>query len=97
MASKIRYLKNGERGYCNDTLDGSRFWTVKGPVTEYITVNEDERLHNEDGPAFQYTTSSSFPVQLWYIDGTQYEFDEWCEKLNKTAEDIFMLRLVHGF
>lgn len=48
-------------------------------------------LHCEDGPAIKYNDGGCW----WFIDGTEYTFDEWCEKLNLSDEDKTVLYLKH--
>jgi hypothetical protein len=63
---------------------------VKGEFpTVTVFVKRGGLLHREDGPAaiFKYGHID------WYLDGVAYDFEEWCELLNKTPKEIMLLKL----
>lgn len=57
--------------------DGTKCWRWKG------------FYHREDGPAIRTVNGNI----AWYLNGRFYEFDEWCEELNKTDEEKALLKL----
>ena len=88
--------KSSKESDINDLLaveqsDGS-YIDKNNEITWY---NKHEDMHREDGPALIY------PVGGWYVGGavewwlnnTEYTFDEWCIALNKTDEEKMILKL----
>ena len=73
-------------------LYGKRHRT-DGPAIIYSDGSEEWYLHNmchrEDGPAIKNANGNI----AWYLNGRFYEFDKWCAKLNKTDEEITLLKL----
>ena len=46
-------------------------------------------IHREDGPAIVWNTGRL----SWYYHGEKMTFYEWCEKTNKTEEEIEIFKL----
>ena len=63
---------------------------------EWLSNNYDPdvSLHNENGPACNWHDENYFVE--WYIHGKKLSFEQWCEKLEKTEEDIVLLKLMYG-
>jgi len=59
---------------------------------EYDSISQifiiNDKLHREDGPAEIF--EGNF---YWFLNGNQYSFEEWCNKLNKSDEEKVFLRL----
>jgi hypothetical protein len=85
---------------------GDKHWRLNGklhrvddPACEYSTGNKswwlNGRLHRVDGPACEYVESDN--VNVWYLYGNYYSFDDWLEA-NKfiSEEEKLMLKLAHG-
>lgn len=54
------------------------------------------KVHRDDGPAVIHLNGDC----RFYLDDGGYTFDEWCKILNKSEEDICMLRFrfkIHEF
>jgi len=67
--------------YCIEyLLEKCKDWKING------------ELHREDGPAVEYDDGINF----WYLNNIEYSFEDWCEKLNKTDEEIIFLRLKYS-
>jgi hypothetical protein len=66
-----------------------RYLDRDGVITWF---NELGQYHREDGPSLIY---SSGHID-WFLNGVNYTFADWCNKLNKTDEDKMMLRLQYG-
>jgi len=66
--------------YCIEYFNGDKEWLVNG------------FLHREDGPAVIYNNGSF----LWFLNNVRFSFKKWCEKLNKTDEEIIFLRIKYG-
>ena len=49
------------------------------------------KFHREDGPAIIRSDGSI----EWYIMNKAYTFQEWCKKLNKSDEEITILKLTY--
>lgn len=104
-ASGIQYCKSSEYLHKEDgpavvDHDGNQFWFFNntqhredGPAvictngTRMWYING--QLHREDGPAVMWSSH----MIAWYLDGICMEFDEWCEKTNKTDEEKAILKL----
>ena len=73
-------------------LYGKRHRT-DGPAIIYSDGSEEwyihDMCHREDGPAIRTVNGNI----AWYLNGRFYEFDEWCEELNKTDEEKALLKL----
>ena len=57
--------------------DGSKFWY------------QHSKDHREDGPADMYADGYNY----WWLNGSRYEFDDWCIKLNKSPKEKAYLAL----
>jgi hypothetical protein len=69
--------------------DGSYLHNRDGQVYWY---NKEGHIHREDGPAIVYPDGS---VE-WFIDGDEYEFDEWLDLTPATEEHKMLLRLQYA-
>jgi len=81
--NKLSYKKRKEKPFCIE-YDGTKEWIVDGI------------LHREDGPAAIFPKGNlCYPKghNKWCLDGKQYSFEDWCEKLNKSKEEIIFLKL----
>jgi len=74
---KLSDKKRKEKPYCIEYNDGTKDWIV------------NDKLHREEGPAVVYYNKKI----SWYLNGTFYFFEEWCNELNKTDEEKVFLRL----
>jgi hypothetical protein len=54
--------------------------------------NELGQYHRIDGPAITYSTSRS----CWYINGSEYDFNEWLKLTPISDEQKLLLRLQYG-
>lgn len=55
---------------------------------------DDECIwHCEHGPALYHLTNTG--ACSWWLDDVKMDFEEWCELLNKTDEEIFLLRMTY--
>jgi len=75
--NKLFCHERKENLYYIEYYNGEKRWIVNG------------NLHREDGPAIMYPHRSI----RWCINGRQYPFVEWCNKLNKSDEEIIFLKL----
>lgn len=50
------------------------------------------KTHCEDGPAIIYPNGTL----SWRLMGYNLVFDDWCKKLNKTPEEILILKLKYN-
>jgi hypothetical protein len=50
-------------------------------------------LHREDGPA---TIFKNDGYTGWFLNGVAYDFETWCELLNKSPKEIMLLRLKYS-
>jgi hypothetical protein len=57
--------------------------------------NEECKYHREDGPAI-IPKNSKKTALCWWLDNTSYTFDRWCIELNKTDEEIMLLKLQYA-
>ena len=73
--------------------------TTMDHITIYHYPNKDGQAgadaadciwHREDGPA---VINQNDNIYGWWLDDVSLDFDEWCELLNKTEEEIFMLKM----
>lgn len=53
--------------------------------------DDDCIWHREDGPAVYIHPGAC----SWWLDDVKMDFEEWCETLNKTDEEIFLLRMTY--
>ena len=61
--------------------------------TKHIVRNERGFLHNENGPAMITENGANF----WVLEGKMCSnFEEWCETLGKTDEEIVRLKLEYN-
>ena len=51
---------------------------------------KDGQLHYEDGPIYIFEDEFH-----WILYNRSYTFEDWCKKLNKTDEEIAILKLKH--
>lgn len=49
-------------------------------------------LHRDDGPAVIYSDGD----MEWCINGTEYTFEEYCEELNLSQEQVLKLALKYN-
>ena len=69
--------------------NGTKRWYNK----ELLERQRTYQIHREDGPAIEWADGDI----SWALRGNQYfEFDKWCKDLNKTDEEITMLKLKYG-
>ena len=78
---------------------GNKYWNSKGhlhredgPAIEKYHVKSwyvNGKCHRVDGPAIEYTNG----FKCWFINGRQYSFDEWLDKLQISDEEKIMLCL----
>jgi|TARA_R110000744_G_scaffold362620_1_gene470710 hypothetical protein len=54
--------------------------------------NELGQYHREDGPSLIYPTGEID----WFLNGVNYTFADWCNKLNKPDESKMLLRLQYA-
>ena len=69
----------------------------------YIAHNGDmfwgtnDVYHRTDGPAVIRKKKPINSSKLeWWIDDNPYNFQDWCIELNKTEEEILLLKLEYG-
>ena len=88
---------------CVEYTNGDKFWwqndkfhRTDGPAIERSSGDKwwykNGELHRTDGPAIEWTDGD----KSWYIDGYEYSFSEWCEKLNLSREEKCELVLIYG-
>ena len=53
---------------------------------------QDSEPHRTDGPAIIWADGS----YEWVLKSHVYRFDDWCEKLNLSDEEIIMIKLKYG-
>ena len=71
-------LKHREGGPARiDYMNNERIWY------------KNDRIHNENGPAF----INGSGMTLWWLNDKSMSFKEWYKALNKTGEEIVMLKL----
>ena len=58
-------------------------------ITNEKTWYKNDKIHNEDGPAY----ISHKGMTLWWLNDESLSFEKWCEILNKTDEEIVILKL----
>ena len=85
----LLHYKNGrvhrEDGPAKIWPDGTMEWWFNGEI------------HNEDGPSAIHEYIQTTPLKYtWHIHGVGYTFDDWCKKLDKTDEEIILLKLKYG-
>ena len=51
--------------------------------------DEENRIHRSDGPALIWNSGRL----SWYYYGSRMSFYDWCMQLNKTEEEIVILKL----
>jgi len=77
-----------KKHYTHEQLpDGSLL--VNGDLV--CTFNDSGYLHSDIKPALHLGIKIG-----WWLDGTEFSFEEWCIKLNKTEEEMLLLRLQYG-
>ena len=52
--------------------------------------------HREDGPARIWHSFGDKLEYEWWLYGNQLTFSTWCKRLNKTPEEILLLRITYG-
>lgn len=83
--------------------DGSQWWYLNGkvnredgPAVIYSNGAQhwylNDKLHREGGPAILYADGS----QSWWLNGKRYLFDNYCNQLNLSEEDIMFLKLKYN-
>lgn len=50
------------------------------------------KLHRVNGPAY---INKKYGYHLWYLNGKQYEFSDWCKKTSLDKDSLAMLILTH--
>ena len=91
MSKPIPYVT--EKGVEYWLLNG-QYHKEDGPAIKYLDGSEEwlvyDLYHREDGPAIIWMNEKR---QYWYLNDIEYSFEEWCEKTNKTDEEITILKL----
>ena len=83
--------------------DGTKWWykdgnlhRLDGPAFEGVDGSKawfkNDGLHREDGPAVERPDGD----KAWWLNGEDYSFDDWLEKLNISYEDKLFLQLKYG-
>ena len=91
----IEYVDGAKLWYINGQLhrvDGAAVEYTNGPAVEFDGLKEwyiNGRLHRVDGPALEYADGAKF----WFINGRQYSFEDWLNKLQISDEEKVMLCL----
>ena len=58
--------------------------------------NIQNHIHRDDGPALIQYITERCTFYNWFYLGERYIFEEWCEKTNKTDEEIVFFKLKYG-
>ena len=66
-----------EDGPAVEWNDGTKAWYRNG------------HRHREDGPAIEYSNGDT----SWYLNGKFFKFDQWCQHLRLTDEEIAIIKL----
>jgi len=61
--------------------------------TVTVFVKRSGILHREDGPASIFKNNG---YTGWFLNGVAYDFETWCELLNKTPKEIMFLKLKYS-
>lgn len=64
--------------------NGDQFWVIR-----------NEQSHRIIGPAIIWNDGNK-PLYEWYLNNACYQFEEYCRKLNLTAEQVVFLKLKYG-
>ena len=65
---------------------------LTGELNRKFDLYAEDNWHREDGPTIIWKSG----YIRWYLEGEEYTFEEWCEKLDKTDEEIALLKLKYG-
>ena len=71
---------------------GENFTGVVRDVLGDLTYFKDGKWHRDDGPAVIFKSGRL----SWFLFGKEYSFESWCAELNKTLEEILLLRITYG-
>ena len=84
---------------------GTRIELMGGPAEVWYLPGAEHfssNYHREDGPAiifdegYPYDDLGSTARCQWYLNGRNHSFEEWCEEMKKTDEEIIFLKLKYG-
>ena len=62
---------------------------------------KDGDWHRDDGPAVECYSKRAVEVWLlhrsiWWLEGTEYPFDEWIKNVNLSPEEKLLLQITYG-
>ncbi len=84
----IRHNADGSMRYVFKRTDGSIVHYKRKSPSQY----DGFLTHRDDGPAIIYVGG----VYGWYLNGDQYEFDDWLDLIMCRDEEKVMLKLKYG-